>query len=156
MEVRYGVSPREAKGYDTEKLRENFLMDSLFITGETKFIYSHIDRIIVGSACPIELLKLEGGKEIGSAYFLERRELGIINIGETGFVIADGERIELNPRDGLYIGKGIKEVVFESADKSRPAKFYLNSAPAHKAYPIVKIHIEKANPNDLGSIEQSK
>lgn len=155
MEVRYGVSPREAKGYDTENLRENFLIDSLFILGETKFIYSHIDRIIVGSACPIEPLKLEGGEEIGSEYFLERRELGIINIGEKGFVIADGERIELNPRDGLYIGKGIKEVAFESADRSKPAKFYLNSAPAHKAYPIVKIDIEKANPNDLGSIEQS-
>ncbi|TCO74548.1 5-dehydro-4-deoxy-D-glucuronate isomerase [Marinisporobacter balticus] len=155
MEIRYGVSPSDAKAYDTEVLRKNFLIDDLFVPGKLKMVYSHIDRIIAGSASPVEALRLEGGKELGAEYFLERRELGIINIGAKGYVTVDGKKVELNPRDGLYIGKGVKEVVFESEDPANPAKLYLNSAPAHKAYPMVKIDIKKANPNQLGSLEQS-
>jgi len=118
-------------------------------------VYSHVDRIIVGGAVPTSsAIVLEGGKELGSNYFLERRELGIINIGNKGYVKADGQRFEMNSRDGLYIGKGVKEVIFESEDGSKPAKFYINSAPAHMEYPITKINISNAVHDDLGTVEQ--
>jgi 4-deoxy-L-threo-5-hexosulose-uronate ketol-isomerase len=155
MDTRYSVSPVEGKELDTQGLRENFLIEDLFKKDEINLVYSHVDRIIVGGACPTEPLKLEGGKSLGTDYFLERRELGIINIGGKGYVVADGEKIEMNPRDGLYIGKGVKEVVFGSEDSEKTAKFYFNSAPAHKEYPMEKINISDAEPEHLGSLEQS-
>lgn len=155
MEVRYSVSPVEAKGLDTKGLRDNFLIDDLFINGELKLVYSHIDRIIVGSAVPLNPLQLPVGKELGTGYFLERRELGIINIGPKGYVTLDGVKYEMNNKDGLYVGKGVKEVVFESDDKNNPAKFYLNSAPAHMEYPTVKIDMKDIKPQHLGSLETS-
>lgn len=155
MEVRYAVSPDEAKGLDTKELRDNFLIDDLFKKGELKLVYSHIDRIIVGSAIPVAPLELPVGKELGTNYFLERRELGIINIGPKGYVTLDGIKYEMNNKDGLYVGKGVKEVVFESADSNNPARFYLNSAPAHKEYPIVKIDIKDIEPQHLGSLSTS-
>lgn len=156
MEIRHNVSPKEAKHMTTQELRDNFLIDTLFNAGEIKFVYSHIDRMITGSAVPTtEKLILEGGKQLGTDYFLERREMGIINIGAEGIVTVDGEAITLNSRDGLYIGMGTKEVSFESADPTKPAKFYMNSAPAHTTYPLHKISINDANPNHLGSIEAS-
>ncbi len=155
MEVRYSVSPKEGKTLDTKGLRENFLIDDLFKSGELKLVYSHIDRIIVGSAVPTKPLELPIGKELGTEYFLERRELGIINIGSKGYVTLDGKKYEMNSRDGLYVGKGVKEVVFESEDANSPAKFYLNSAPAHKEYPTVKININDINPLHLGSLSES-
>ncbi|AOY76084.1 5-dehydro-4-deoxy-D-glucuronate isomerase [Clostridium formicaceticum] len=152
LEVRYASSNKDAKGYDTQRLREEFHIGGLFQRDEIKLVYSHIDRIIAGSVAPVEKeLKLEAGKEIGAEYFLERRELGIINIGEKGIVILDGEEFELDKRDGLYVGMGIKDVVFKSVDKENPAKFYINSAPAHTSYPTVKINIKDANPVNLGS-----
>lgn len=155
MDTRYSVSPAEGKKLDTEGLRENFLIEDLFQKDIINLVYSHVDRIIIGGACPTEPLKLEGGKNLGTDYFLERRELGIINIGEKGYVVADGQKIDMNPRDGLYIGKGVKEVVFGSEDPEKSAKFYFNSAPAHKEYPIKKINISDAEPQHLGSLEQS-
>ena len=155
MEVRYSVSPIEGKGLDTKGLRDNFLIDDLFKKGELKLVYSHIDRIIVGSAVPVDSLELPAGKELGTSFFLERRELGIINIGSNGYVTLDGERYEINNKDGLYVGKGVKKVVFESVDSNNPAKFYLNSAPAHKEYPTVRIDIKDIKPQGLGSLEQS-
>jgi len=156
MEIRYASHPQDAKKYDTKELREKFLVEDLFKFGQVKLVYSHVDRIIFGSAVPTDkALTLEAGKEIGADYFLERRELGIINIGAAGRVYLDGEVYELAARDGLYVGMGIKEVKFESVDAKNPAKFYLNSAPAHKSYPTVKIEISKANPNHLGSLSQS-
>lgn len=155
MEVRYSVSPVEGKGLDTKGLRNNFLIDDLFNKGELKLVYSHVDRIIVGSAVPINPIKLTVGKELGTDYFLERRELGIINIGSKGYVTLDGEKYEMNNKDGLYVGKGVREVVFESIDSDNPAKFYLNSAPAHKEYPTVKIDIKDIKPLHLGSLAQS-
>jgi 4-deoxy-L-threo-5-hexosulose-uronate ketol-isomerase len=151
MEIRYASNNRDAKKYDTERLREEFLIQGLFKADDIKLVYSHYDRIIAGSACPVENeLKLEAGKEIGAGYFLERRELGIINIGGAGTVILDGEIHELGPRDGLYVGMGIKDITFKSADSDNPAKFYLNSGPAHRSYPTVKIDINKANSVKLG------
>lgn len=152
LEVRYASNNRDAKTYDTSRLREEFHIGGLFQKDEIKLVYSHIDRIIAGSVCPAEKeLKLEAGKEIGAEYFLERRELGIINIGGKGTVILDGDEYELDKRDGLYVGMGIKDVVFKSADGKNPAKFYINSAPAYSGYPTVKINIKDANPVDLGS-----
>ena len=155
MEVRYAVSNKDVRTYDTKRLREEFHIDGLFKKDEIKLVYSHYDRIIAGSVCPAEKeLKLEAGKEIGADYFLERRELGIINIGEKGIVTLDGKDYELGPRDGLYVGMGTKEIVFKSVDSEKPAKFYINSAPAHKTYPTVKIDINKANPVQMGSKDQ--
>ena len=155
MEVRYAVSNKDVRTYDTKRLREEFHIDGLFKKDEIKLVYSHYDRIIAGSVCPAEKeLKLEAGKEIGADYFLERRELGIINIGEKGIVTLDGKDNELGPRDGLYVGMGTKDIVFKSVDSQKPAKFYINSAPAHMSYPTVKIDINKANPVEMGTKEQ--
>jgi 4-deoxy-L-threo-5-hexosulose-uronate ketol-isomerase len=155
MEVRYAVSNKDVRTYDTKRLREEFHIDGLFKKDEIKLVYSHYDRIIAGSVCPAEKeLKLEAGKEIGADYFLERRELGIINIGEKGIVTLDGKDYELGPRDGLYVGMGTKDIVFKSVDSQKPAKFYINSAPAHMSYPTVKIDINKANPVEMGTKEQ--
>lgn len=155
MDVRYSIGPIEGKNLDTVGLRENFLIEDLFKKDIINLIYSHVDRIIIGGACPVQPLELEGGKNLGTNYFLERRELGIINIGGKGYVTVDGQKIELNPRDGLYIGKGVKEVIFQSENPEKPSKFYFNSAPAHKEYPIKKININEARPQHLGSLEQS-
>ncbi|HDK26156.1 MAG TPA: 5-dehydro-4-deoxy-D-glucuronate isomerase, partial [Candidatus Atribacteria bacterium] len=126
------------------------------VPGKIKMVYSHIDRIIVGGSYPKnEELVLRAGKEIGVNYFLERRELGIINVGGKGKVVIDGEKYSLEPKDGLYIGMGTKDIVFTSDDASTPAKFYFNSAPAHKTYPIVKIIASEAKPQHLGSLSSS-
>lgn len=155
FEVRYSASNKDVKGYDTKRLREEFHIGGLFKKDEIKLVYSHYDRLIAGSACPVEKeLKLEAGKEIGATYFLERRELGIINIGGNGIVFLDGIEYELGPRDGLYVGMGTKDIIFKSVDGQKPAKFYINSAPAHRPYPTVKIDINKANPVHTGSQEQ--
>lgn len=152
LEVRYASSNKDAKHYDTKRLREEFHIGGLFKRDEIKMVYSHYDRIIAGSVCPAEKeLKLEAGKEIGAEYFLERRELGIINIGAPGVVVLDGVEYELDRKDGLYVGMGIKDIVFKSKDANDPAKFYINSAPAHTSYPTVKINIKDANPVKLGS-----
>ena len=119
-------------------------------------VYSHVDRIIVGGATPgKDALKLEAGDELRAAYFLERRELGIINIGAPGKVTLDGVEYKLGNKDGLYVGMGTKDVVFESDDAANPAKFYFNSAPAHKTYPTVFIDMEKANKRPIGTMEDS-
>jgi 4-deoxy-L-threo-5-hexosulose-uronate ketol-isomerase len=151
MEIRNVSNPKDFKMFTTERLRDEFLIQGLFVPGETKMVYSHADRIIVGSVCPIEPITLEGGKELGSEYFLERRELGIINIGSKGFVEVDGTKYTIGTGDGLYIGKGSKEIIFSSEDKKSPSKFYFNSAPAHKTYPIEKIEISSAEPAKMGS-----
>lgn len=155
MEIRYSSHYEDVKKYDTSDLRRHFLIEDLFVKGQIKMVYSHIDRIIVAGIVPDNKpLKLEGGKELGSDYFLERRELGIINIGGAGVVTLDGEKYELGSRDGLYVGLGVKEVSFESLNAEKPAKFYVNSATAHKKYPTVKITLEKANKVKAGSDEE--
>lgn len=154
MDTRYGANPLDAKFYTTEDLREEFLIQELFQTGKVNMVYSHVDRVITGAACPVEPITLEAGKEIRAAYFLERRELGVINIGPAGVVTVDGVEYRLETTDGLYVGMGAKDIVFSSVDPTQPAKFYLNSCPAHKTYPTVKIERASIEPARLGSQEQ--
>ncbi|WP_415324763.1 5-dehydro-4-deoxy-D-glucuronate isomerase [Clostridium perfringens] len=151
MRNRYANNPKDSKRYDTEELRENYLVEDIFKDDQIELVYSHVDRIIFGGIKPVyKELKLEAGKEMGVDYFLERRELGIINIGGKAIVTIDGNEYELKEKDGLYVGKGNKEVSFKSVNPEEPAKLYVNSVPAHKEYETVKIDIEKANPVRLG------
>ena len=156
MEIRYASSNKDSKNYDTKRLREEYLIENLFIENEIKLVYSHIDRIIIGGIFPItEKIKLKGGKELGSNFFLERRELGVINIGGPGIIILDDEEFSLNNKDTIYVGLGIKEVFFKSLDIKNPAKFYLNSAPAHCKYPTALITLEKAKKVKMGDTSTS-
>jgi len=156
MEIRNSVHPMDSKAYDTDRIRKEYLIQGLFAPGEIKLIYSHVDRMITGSVCPVDKpLLLEAGKELGSEYFLERREMGIINIGSAGIIKVDGTEYNLASRDGLYIGMGKRDIEFLSEDPASPAKFYFNSAPAHKSYPTEKVDINKAEPNHLGSLKES-
>jgi 4-deoxy-L-threo-5-hexosulose-uronate ketol-isomerase len=117
--------------------------------------YSHIDRMIIGGVCPEKALSLEGGSELGTEFFLERRELGIINVGPEGTVSVDGQAYELNRNEGLYVGQGSREVLFSSKDPKHPAHFYMLSGPAHQAYPTMKITPADAESVRLGSQEQA-
>lgn len=159
MELRTASSPKDVKHYDTERLREEFLISDLFGVNEIKTVYSHIDRIIVGSAVPSgKALVLTAGDEIRAEYFLQRREMGVINIGGKGKITIDGTVYELGYKDGIYIGMGSKDISFESDNADEPAKFYFNSTPAHKTYPTVLITpdtIKSENKVELGSLEGS-
>lgn len=156
MEIRHAVHPEQAKGFDTEKLRESFLIRDLFTPGKIRLVYSYYDRLIVGGIQPASPLKLEVDERIiGSKYLLERREMGIINIGADGAVTVDGSEYPLGNRDALYIGMGAKSLRFSTAKKENPAKFYLLCAPAHKTYPTTWISIQESEPIHLGSDEQS-
>ena len=156
LDVRYANHPEDSKHYTTEKLRKHYFIETIFEADEAALTYSHVDRIIAGGIMPVtKEVRLEGSKELGSEFFLERRELGVINIGGAGKIVVDGVEYKMNPKDGLYVGMGSKELVFTSEDSANPAKFYVNSAPAHTTYPIVKIDIEKANPVKLGSLANS-
>jgi len=154
MEVRNAANPKDVKNYDTDRLREEFHISKLFTKDNTRMVYSHIDRIITAGIMPVyQELKLEAGKELAAEYFLERREMGCINVGGKGIITIDGTEYEMNPRDGIYIGMGNKEITFKSIDTENPAKFYVSSCPAHKEYPIVKIDITKAKKVPCGSVE---
>ena len=160
MEVRPGANPVDVKTYDTDRLRHDFLIQDLFVADQIKTVYSQIDRIIVGAATPAKnTLTLEAGAELRAQYFLERREMGIINIGGSGTVTVDGKDYKFKYKDGMYIGMGAKEIKFASDDSSNPAKFYFNSAPAHKTYPTVFIDPDKdilpENKKDLGCLESA-
>lgn len=152
MEVRNASNARDVKHYTTERLREEFHISNLFTKDNIRMVYSHIDRIITAGFMPVFAeLKLEAGKELAAEYFLERREMGCINIGGKGTIVVDGTEYNMEPRDGIYIGMGNKEISFKSEDPENPAKFYVSSCPAHKAYPIVKIDISKAKKVPCGS-----
>jgi len=151
---RYASSPEAVKKYDTQQLREEFLIDDLMQEDEVVLVYSHYDRYIAGSAVPVKGdLTLETIDPLKAPYFLERRELGIINVGGSGSVVVEGTTYELGFKDALYIGAGNKDVVFKSDDKNNPAKFYLNSAPAHTTYPTKKVSLAEANKLQLGTME---
>jgi 4-deoxy-L-threo-5-hexosulose-uronate ketol-isomerase len=152
-ETRYASSPQAVKEYNTAQLRAEFLIDNLMQLGKVNLTYSHYDRYIAGSAVPLEPLTLETIDPLKSSYFLERRELGIINVGGSGFILVDGERFHLNYKEALYIGRGNRDVVFGSDDDSNPAKFYLNSTPAHKVLPTKKISQSDAEVVELGTVE---
>ena len=167
MELRTACSPRDEKNYDTSRLREEFLIDDLFKPDEIKLVYSQFDRIITGAAVPVNKeLHLTAGDELRAEYFLQRREMGVINIGGDGLIVIDGKKYDVGYKQGMYIGMGAKEISFASKDATKPAKFYINSAPAHKTYPTVLIKregtpsddvviIKDENKKELGSLEQS-
>ena len=154
MEVRDASSAKDVKYYTTDRLREEFHIANLFTKDNIRMVYSHYDRIVVVGMMPVKLeLKLDAGKELAAEYFLQRRELGCINIGGKGTIIVDGEKYEMNPRDGIYIGMGHKDLRFVSENEEDPAKFYIASCPAHCSYPTVKIDITKAKKVPCGSAE---
>ncbi len=153
MDVRQAIHSEHAKTLDTDQLRKEFLVEEVFVADEVTITYSHIDRIIFGGIKPVHnevILDPDLGKAIGVDFFLQRRELGLINIGGDGVVIVDGERFDVDSQQALYIGQGTKEVSFSSVDQNLPAKFYYNCAPAHCHYPTRKITQEQASPVTLG------
>lgn len=152
--VRYAASPAEVKTMDTAHLRSEFLIEKLFVKDQVNMTYTHYDRLIVGGAHPVkEALPLEAIDPLKADYFLQRRELGIINVGGAGVVAVDGKKISLGFKEALYIGRGVKKVIFSSKDTGKPAKFYFNSAPAHHAYPVKKVTKKEAEIVELGSLE---
>lgn len=156
-ENRYAIGPKETKNLDTAGLRANFLIENLFQSGALNFTYSHYDRIIVGGCQPEqEAIKLETIDELlKSEHFLDRREMGIINIAGKGYVEVDAVRYDLDAKDALYIGRGAKEVIFHSEDPNKPAKFYINSTPAHQSFPTRKVTKQEANQLRLGTQENA-
>ncbi|MXV49488.1 5-dehydro-4-deoxy-D-glucuronate isomerase [Pedobacter sp. HMF7647] len=152
MNQRYAQSPKEVMGLNTGELRESFLIDDLMQDDAFSFTYSHYDRAIVGSAKPVsKKLELPVYGNLRADYFLERRELGIINVGGNGNINVDGTDYQLSKLDALYVGKGSKQVTFSSASSAKPALFYLYSVPAHKEYPVQLVKKENASPTTVGS-----
>lgn len=156
MEIRYATNPSDIGQCSAERLRKEFLVENLFVPGEIQMVYSHYDRFIVGSAVPTkDRLNLGTDESLKAAYFLARRELGIVNIGFPGIVTVDGTEYVLACKDALYVGLGNKDVTFQSKDPSHPAKFYLLSSLAHKAYPVQKVTLVQAEHEQLGLDSQS-
>lgn len=157
MEMRYPAHPDKVKLYTTDQLRHEFLIEKLFVDDEITLVYSHIDRIITGGAAPVSgPLALTGDpKELGSDTFLERREMGVVNVGGKGTVTVDGTTYAMEKLDALYVGMGAAEVTFASDDKAQPAHFYLSSTPAHNVYPTTHIPKSDAEPLHLGDIVNS-
>lgn len=154
MQVRYAVGPNETRQFDTDELRENFLIDTLFVPDSVQLCYTHYDRMIVGGVKPVATsVMLPTYAELRSDYFLERRELGIINVGGTGTISVDDQVYELNRLDGLYVGRGSKRVTFSSQQADTPARFYLLSSPAHAVYPTRKAAKEEVFSAPMGSPE---
>jgi 4-deoxy-L-threo-5-hexosulose-uronate ketol-isomerase len=154
MEVRYHNSPKETAAMGTTELRSNFLVESIMVKDEIKLVYSHYDRVIVGGIMPVnKTIALPAYNEILKAnYFLERREIGIINVGGDGEIIVNGKSYILNKLDCLYVGKGTEKVQFKSTSKKTPAKYYILSAPAHKEYKVQLMKKEKASPTEMGAL----
>jgi 4-deoxy-L-threo-5-hexosulose-uronate ketol-isomerase len=151
MEIRFQSSPREVKGMNTQELRDNFLVQHLMQANLIQLVYSHFDRVIVGGVMPVSNpVLLPNEAELRADYFLERRELGIINVGGAGKVEADGVVYELSKLDALYLGKGTRSVSFTSASADQPAQYFLLSAPAHHTYPNRRMQKDEAAPVHLG------
>lgn len=151
MEVRFQNSPLETSKMNTQELRSNFLIEKLMVDDTVQLVYSHYDRVIVGGAKPVsKTIELPNHPELRAEYFLERRELGVINVGGAGVVEADGESFSLNKLDCVYVGKGVKKVQFRSVDAKNPAIFYLLSAPAHQTHPNRFLKKEEASPVTIG------
>ncbi len=158
MDTRYSVNPRDVKRYTTEELRDEFLIKNIFKADEVTAVYSHVDRMVTLGCMPVaETVSLEKGMDVwatfGTDFFLERREIGIFNVGGDGTVIADGEVFDMTYTDCVYITMGTKSVTFASKDKANPAKFYMVSAPAHKPCKTTFIPMAKANKRPLGAME---
>ena len=156
MDIRFEHSPKEVSEMNTAELRSAFLTDRLMQDDNIRLLYTHYDRVIIGGACPVKRrLSLESHPELKADFFLQRREIGIINVGGKGKVYAEDTSYDLSKLDCLYAGKGVKKLSFESEDPAEPALFYLLSAPAHTAYPVQFLPKEKALPTDMGAAETS-
>ena len=156
LEERFAVHYEDFKSYDTQKIREHFLIQNLMEQDSINLTYSHYDRQIVGGAVPVKKqLKLEPVDILKADFFLFRRELGVINVGGEGIVTADKTEYKLKYKEALYLGKGTKEVSFSSVDSKKPAHFYINSSPAHTEYPNKYITLADADVVDLGSLQAS-
>ncbi len=152
METRQAVNRQDFLSYDTQRLRSEFLIEKIFIKDEMTCVYSHIDRIVAGGIMPISsAVEIIGGQTFSAKYFLERREMGVINIAGGGQIIADGKTYNINKYECLYIARGTQNVKFLSVDKNNPAKFYFNSVPAHTSYQTTLIDKNKAIKVDLGN-----
>ncbi len=160
MEIRYSCNQRDFKRYTTEEIRDEFLIENLYVENEVTAVYSHVDRMVTLGCMPTtEVVSIDKGIDVwanfGTSYFLERREIGIFNIGGSGTIKADEETFHMNYKDCLYITMGTKNVTFVSDDAANPAKFYMVSAPAHCAYKTTYLPIEKAVKRPLGAMETS-
>ena len=156
MEIRFQNSPKETRSMDTAALRENFLVQRLMEDDAVRFVYSHYDRVIIGGIKPVsKTIELPNHEELKAGYFLERRELGVINVGGKGIVQAAGKEYTLDKLDCIYLGKGTENVQFKSAAPGAPALFYLMSTPAHQSYPVTLMRKEEASPVHLGDISTS-
>ncbi len=156
MEIRHACSPAETARFTTDELRKNFLVEQLFEAGRIRWTYTHYDRVMIGGASPQSgALRLETHPQLRSAFFLERREIGIINVGGAGKVTAGAEQFSLEKKGCVYVGKGIENVTFESEDPEDPALFYLLSAPSHQPYPTRRCTKEEASPLTVGAPETS-
>ncbi|NUB43271.1 5-dehydro-4-deoxy-D-glucuronate isomerase [Fertoebacter nigrum] len=135
MDIRYGGNPADIPGYDTERLRAEYLVEGHFAPGAQRFTYTHVDRMIVGGACPTAPLTFGDGADVGTPLFFDAREMGIANLGGPGVVTVDGQRFAMANRDILYVGRGTGSVTLESDDPAAPAWFYMNSVPAGADHP---------------------
>jgi len=156
FDERFATHPQDAKNYDTDRLRKEFLIENVMVEDQIHLSYSQYDRYIVGGAVPVNgSLTLEPIDPLKAEFFCERRELGIINVGGNGTVAIDGTTYDLGFKEALYVGRGSKSVVFSSVEASVPARFYINSAPAHKEYPTKKVTLKDAEVVAMGEMEQS-
>ncbi|MFB3163915.1 5-dehydro-4-deoxy-D-glucuronate isomerase [Neobacillus sp. 179-J 1A1 HS] len=154
MDIRYSTHPDHAKTFTTEDIRKHYLIEELFVPGETKLVYTMEERAIVGGITPIEeSISLKGNDQMKAEYFLERREVGIFNVGGAGSITVDGETYAMENKDCLYIGLGRRELLFSSEFAASPAKFYLYSAPAHKEYPTQHVAFKDIEGDRLGALE---
>ena len=158
MDIRYSTNPRDVKRYTTEELREEFHISGLYEADQVKAVYSHVDRMVTLGVMPVsETVSIDKGIDVwanfGTHYFLERRELGMFNLGGSGVVVCDGKEYALGYKDCLYVTMGTKEVLFRSSAPANPARFYIVSAPAHRAYETRLITLQDAAKRPLGSQE---
>ena len=152
---RYAIHPSQYRTFTTSQLRENFLIENIFVKDEISLVYTHYDRLIVGGANPVSKpVTLETIDSLKAEFFLQRREIGIINVGGKGTITVDGTSYTLENKEALYIGRGAKNVVFNPDQATRPL-YYFNSAPAHTTYPTRKVSLDQAETVEIGSLETS-
>ncbi len=154
MEIRYAVSFQASQSFNTSQLRQNFVVENLFSSGKIESIYWETDRAVIGSAVPTDApLKLETDRELAADFFCQRREIGVLNIGSAGKIRVDGTDYTMDAYSCLYIGRGVRDVVFSSDDAQMPARFYFLSYPAHAVHPTTLATQSEANQLHLGSME---
>lgn len=156
MKVLYGAAPQDVKAYDTQQLRDAFLVTDTFVADAVNLTYTHVDRLILGGAMPVtKALSFGSGADIGTQYLLSAREMGIANLGGAGTVTVDGTAYEMDNRDVLYVGRGAKEITVESRSSQAPARFYINSVPAGTEIPHRLIKRAESKAIDLGESRRS-